>query len=58
MLCIRVCQIHLDSPLPGDVLVFLAGQDDIESLKALIEDRLKRMKERLIQVLYWRYRER
>lgn len=49
-LCYACAQIHLESPIPGDVLVFLAGQDDIESLKALIEDRLKRMKDRLVQV--------
>lgn len=33
-----VYQIHLAEPLPGDVLVFLPGQDDIEALDRLITE--------------------
>ncbi|KAG5419407.1 hypothetical protein I9W82_003174 [Candida metapsilosis] len=33
-----IFQIHLTQPLPGDVLVFLTGQDEIEKLEAQIQD--------------------
>ncbi|EUC39392.1 hypothetical protein COCCADRAFT_137 [Bipolaris zeicola 26-R-13] len=33
-----VFQIHYKEPLPGDILVFLTGQDTIESLEKLIND--------------------
>lgn len=35
----KVLQINTEEPLPGDVLVFLAGQDDIENLTGLISER-------------------
>lgn len=31
-------QIHEAEPLPGDILVFLAGQEDIEALTQLLEE--------------------
>ncbi|KAI9810413.1 MAG: putative ATP-dependent RNA helicase dhr2 [Phylliscum demangeonii] len=34
----KVFEIHYGEPLPGDVLVFLTGQDDIESLATLIAE--------------------
>lgn len=37
---ITVLQIHLDCPA-GDVLVFLTGQEEIESLTAMLEDKLR-----------------
>ncbi|KAF2685837.1 P-loop containing nucleoside triphosphate hydrolase protein [Lentithecium fluviatile CBS 122367] len=33
-----IFQIHYKEPLPGDVLVFLTGQDKIESLQKLVND--------------------
>jgi ATP-dependent RNA helicase DHR2 len=32
-----ILQIHYSEPMPGDILVFLTGQDDIEALENLIE---------------------
>ncbi len=31
-------QIHEAEPLPGDILVFLSGQEDIEALAQLLEE--------------------
>lgn len=33
-----VFQIHYGEPMPGDILVFLTGQDEIEALQKLIEE--------------------
>ena len=33
---VTVLQIHISQPLGGDILVFLPGQEDIESLQRLI----------------------
>ncbi|KAI9781182.1 MAG: putative ATP-dependent RNA helicase dhr2 [Geoglossum umbratile] len=33
-----IIQIHYGEPMPGDILAFLTGQDDIEALEKLIED--------------------
>lgn len=33
-----IFQIHYKEPLPGDILVFLTGQDTIESLEKLVND--------------------
>jgi ATP-dependent RNA helicase DHR2 len=33
-----IFQIHYREPLPGDILVFLTGQDTIESLEKLVND--------------------
>ncbi|CEM12062.1 unnamed protein product [Vitrella brassicaformis CCMP3155] len=35
---ITVMQLHVEQP-PGDILVFLPGQDDIEALQQLLEDK-------------------
>jgi len=34
----RIVDIHTHSPLPGDVLVFLTGQETVESLLTLVEN--------------------
>ncbi|KAF2459256.1 P-loop containing nucleoside triphosphate hydrolase protein [Lineolata rhizophorae] len=34
----RVFQIHYKEPLPGDILVFLTGQDTVEALEALVNE--------------------
>jgi len=33
-----IFQIHYKEPLPGDILVFLTGQDTVESLERLVND--------------------
>jgi len=33
-----IFQIHYAEPLPGDILVFLTGQDTVESLEALVNE--------------------
>jgi ATP-dependent RNA helicase DHR2 len=33
----RITQIHAHAPLPGDILVFLTGQETVESLLSLVE---------------------
>jgi ATP-dependent RNA helicase DHR2 len=33
-----IFQIHYKEPLPGDILVFLTGQDTIEGLEKLVND--------------------
>ncbi|KAL5320534.1 hypothetical protein ACEPPN_011343 [Leptodophora sp. 'Broadleaf-Isolate-01'] len=33
-----VLQLHVTEPLPGDILVFLTGQDEIESLRSALGD--------------------
>jgi HrpA-like RNA helicase len=38
---LTVCQIHLDRPLDGDILVFLTGQEDIETCSMLLKERVK-----------------
>ena len=34
----RIFQIHCKEPMPGDVLVFLTGQETIQSLQKLVEE--------------------
>lgn len=34
----RIFQIHCKEPMPGDILVFLTGQETIQSLQKLIEE--------------------
>ncbi|OAA68453.1 helicase associated domain-containing protein [Niveomyces insectorum RCEF 264] len=34
-----VFQLHIGEPLPGDILVFLTGQEEIDAAKRLIEER-------------------
>jgi ATP-dependent RNA helicase DHR2 len=38
-----IFQIHYKEPLPGDILVFLTGQDTVESLERLINEYAKTM---------------
>ena len=35
----RIFQIHLHEPLPGDILVFLTGQETVENLESLCHER-------------------
>jgi HrpA-like RNA helicase len=36
-----VLQINQEKPLPGDILVFLTGQDEIESLATVLKESAK-----------------
>lgn len=51
-----VMQIHLSQPLPGDILVFLTGQQDIEEVQEGLNKRIKslgsKIKELLVLPLY------
>lgn len=44
-----IYQIHYSCP-PGDILVFLAGQDEIESLRSQIENYLPTLDKKKMQV--------
>ncbi|RAR07266.1 P-loop containing nucleoside triphosphate hydrolase protein [Stemphylium lycopersici] len=46
-----VFQIHYKEPLPGDILVFLTGQDTIEALEKLINDYAEGMDEEVPKLL-------
>jgi pre-mRNA-splicing factor ATP-dependent RNA helicase DHX16 len=46
-----VMDIHLNQPLPGDVLIFMPGQDDIEKCAARIEEELAKLKDRVRPVI-------
>lgn len=39
----QVMQIHLKAPLPGDILVFMTGQEDIETTCESLADKLSRL---------------
>ncbi len=36
---VAALQIHLEQPLPGDILVFLTGQEEIEAARRILEER-------------------
>ncbi|KAG0135836.1 P-loop containing nucleoside triphosphate hydrolase protein [Tuber indicum] len=46
-----VFQLHYAEPLPGDILVFLTGQEEIESLRKLIEDYAQSMDNSVPKIL-------
>ncbi|GLV42547.1 lethal (2) 37Cb [Carabus blaptoides fortunei] len=47
---ISVLQIHATQPL-GDILVFLTGQDEIETCQELLQDRVRRLGSKLRELL-------
>ena len=49
---VAVMQIHLSQPLPGDILVFLTGQQDIEEVQEGIKSLGSKIKELLVLPLY------
>ncbi|VDN59100.1 unnamed protein product [Dracunculus medinensis] len=53
---VTVLQIHLTQPLPGDVLVFLTGQEEIETLMESLLERTKylgkKIKELIVLPIY------
>ncbi len=38
--------VHLTRPLPGDILIFMTGQEDIEATCSLLRDRLDELEEK------------
>ncbi|PWW71601.1 P-loop containing nucleoside triphosphate hydrolase protein [Tuber magnatum] len=46
-----VFQLHCEEPLPGDILVFLTGQEEIEALQKQIEDYAQSMGKNVPQIL-------
>lgn len=49
-----IFQIHYKEPLPGDILVFLTGQDTVESLEGLVREYAAAMSPELPKVGYSR----
>lgn len=53
---VSVLQIHLTQPLPGDILVFLTGQEEIEAVQEALNERSRRigtkMKELIVVPIY------
>ena len=53
---VTILQIHVSQELPGDILVFLTGQQDIEAVQEGLQQRTKalgnKIKELLILPLY------
>ncbi|KAF5270505.1 hypothetical protein FQA39_LY08383 [Lamprigera yunnana] len=47
---VSVLQIHATQPL-GDILVFLTGQDEIETCQELLQDRVRRLGSKLKELL-------
>jgi ATP-dependent RNA helicase DHR2 len=47
-----VFQIHIKEPLPGDILVFLTGQDTVEGLERLVNEYASTMDPKLPKVNY------
>lgn len=39
----QVMQIHLQAPLPGDILVFMTGQEDIETICEALADKMSKL---------------
>jgi pre-mRNA-splicing factor ATP-dependent RNA helicase DHX38/PRP16 len=39
----QVMQIHLQAPLPGDILVFMTGQEDIETMCEALADKMAKL---------------
>ncbi|CAD5215395.1 unnamed protein product [Bursaphelenchus xylophilus] len=46
-----VLQIHLTQGLPGDILVFLTGQEEIESMEEALNERIKHLGKRIKQLI-------
>ena len=46
-----IFQIHFKEPLPGDILVFLTGQETVESLEGLVKELALSMDQSLPQLL-------
>lgn len=53
---VSILQIHLTQPLPGDILVFLTGQEEIDTVQEVLQERTRqigtKMKELIITPIY------
>ena len=47
---VTVLQIHLTQP-PGDVLVFFTGQEEIETAKEILDDKVRRLGSRIAELM-------
>ncbi|KAI4502443.1 hypothetical protein M0802_002355 [Mischocyttarus mexicanus] len=47
---VSILQIHATQP-PGDVLVFLTGQDEIETCQEMLQERIRRLGSKLAELL-------
>uniref|UniRef100_A0A1A9W044 RNA helicase n=1 Tax=Glossina brevipalpis TaxID=37001 RepID=A0A1A9W044_9MUSC len=48
--CVSVLHIHATQPL-GDILVFLTGQDEIETCQEILQDRVKRLGSKIKELI-------
>uniref|UniRef100_A0A914EIC2 RNA helicase n=1 Tax=Acrobeloides nanus TaxID=290746 RepID=A0A914EIC2_9BILA len=48
---ISILQIHLTQPLPGDILVFLTGQEEIETVQEALTERIKNLGSRIKELV-------
>uniref|UniRef100_A0A0N5AH93 RNA helicase n=1 Tax=Syphacia muris TaxID=451379 RepID=A0A0N5AH93_9BILA len=48
---VSVLQIHLTQPLPGDILVFLTGQEEIETLMESLNERAKYLGKKIKELI-------
>lgn len=48
---VTVMQIHLTQPLPGDILVFLTGQEEIESVQEALMEKTKTLGSKIKELI-------
>lgn len=48
---VTVMQIHLTQPLPGDILVFLTGQEEIETVAEALMERSKALGSKIKELI-------
>ncbi|CAG0883973.1 unnamed protein product, partial [Darwinula stevensoni] len=48
---VTVLQIHVTQPLPGDVLVFLTGQEEIETTMEILQERTRKLGSRIRELI-------
>ncbi|EER33505.1 hypothetical protein CTRG_02323 [Candida tropicalis MYA-3404] len=46
-----IFQIHMTQPLPGDILVFLTGQDEIETVEEILKDSIIKLGDQIDPML-------
>ena len=48
---VTVLQIHVTQPLPGDILVFLTGQEEIETTMEILQERTRKLGSRIKELI-------
>jgi pre-mRNA-splicing factor ATP-dependent RNA helicase DHX16 len=48
---VSVLQIHITQPLPGDILVFLTGQEEIETVQEALIERTRHMGSKIRELI-------